>query len=85
MASTGIYDAVFYGHTHIAKREIKGKTLLLNPGEIMGRFGVLSLAIYDMSRIIFHKIILEHAQEPILRWLVLDTKTNNTEIIEINN
>ncbi len=41
------FDAVFYGHTHIAKSEIRGKTLLLNPGEVMNRFGKPSVAIYN--------------------------------------
>lgn len=41
------YDLVCYGHNH--EREIVwiGKTLLLNPGEVMGRFGVHSYAVYD--------------------------------------
>jgi uncharacterized protein len=41
------YDAVFYGHTHIAKVETVGKTLLLNPGDVMGRFAKPSVAFYD--------------------------------------
>jgi len=47
LASSDLYDAVFYGHNHTASREKIGNTLLLNPGEIMGRKGRVSLAIYD--------------------------------------
>ena len=41
------YDLVCYGHTHQQDIAWLGKTLLLNPGEVMGRFGVTSCAIYD--------------------------------------
>ncbi|MFH1290584.1 MAG: metallophosphoesterase [Nanoarchaeota archaeon] len=47
LASTGVYDAVFHGHTHVAYKKLIGKTLLANPGEIMGWKGKPSLAIYD--------------------------------------
>jgi uncharacterized protein len=47
LASTGNYDAVFYGHNHIADKKLVGKTLFLNPGELMGRKGKLTFAIYD--------------------------------------
>lgn len=36
-AQRGIYDAVFYGHTHCAAVEQIGKVPLINPGEIYGR------------------------------------------------
>jgi len=41
------YDLVCYGHNHQRHKEWVGRTLLLNPGEVMGRFGVRSAAIYD--------------------------------------
>ncbi len=47
LASAQEYDLVCYGHDHQRKLEWAGQTLLLNPGEVMGRFGVHSLAIYD--------------------------------------
>jgi len=47
LASSSLFDAVFYGHNHIAARRTIGNTLLLNPGELMGRKGRLSFAIYD--------------------------------------
>ncbi|MDE1825075.1 MAG: YfcE family phosphodiesterase [Candidatus Micrarchaeota archaeon] len=43
------YDAVFHGHTHKAKSEMVGNTLLANPGEIFGRLGNPSLGIYDSA------------------------------------
>ena len=31
-----MYDLVCYGHNHLVKKEMKGKTLFVNPGTIMG-------------------------------------------------
>jgi uncharacterized protein len=50
LAGSGKYDAVFYGHTHKAEKKRIGKSLLLNPGEIMGRLGKPSIAIYDTEK-----------------------------------
>ncbi len=47
LAQSQIYDAVFYGHTHEKLKEKHTKTLLLNPGELMGRKGEVTLAIYN--------------------------------------
>jgi hypothetical protein len=47
IASSGKYDAVFFGHTHQQVKRREGKTLVLNPGEVMGRFGTPSFALYD--------------------------------------
>jgi len=47
LAESGAYDAVFYGHDHILHQEQVGATLLLNPGEVMGRFGKSTFAWYD--------------------------------------
>jgi len=47
LASTGDYDAVFYGHTHKAYQEKVGECLLLNPGEIMAKSGRCTYALYD--------------------------------------
>jgi len=49
LASTGKYDVVFHGHTHKRREERVGKTLLINPGEIMGRAGEVSCAVYDTT------------------------------------
>ncbi len=47
LASTGKYDLVCYGHTHKKDKRLLGKTLILNPGEVMGRLGEKTVAIYD--------------------------------------
>ncbi|MEA3406589.1 MAG: YfcE family phosphodiesterase [Chloroflexota bacterium] len=47
LASNGRYDLVCYGHSHEAEQTVMGRTLLLNPGEVMGRLGAPSFAMYD--------------------------------------
>jgi putative phosphoesterase len=46
-ARSGQYDLVCYGHDHTANLEQIGDTLLVNPGEGMGRFGKSTYALYD--------------------------------------
>lgn len=46
-AHTGKYDAVFYGHNHIADKKKIGNTLLVNAGELMERVSGPSVAIYN--------------------------------------
>jgi len=41
------YDLVCYGHSHQREVTQVGGTVLLNPGEVMGRLGVRSVAVYD--------------------------------------
>jgi len=36
LIKTGSYDIVVHGHTHEAKTYRKGKTLIINPGEVCG-------------------------------------------------
>lgn len=47
MAKSGEFDVVFYGHTHKNKKEEVDGCLLINPGELMGRKGTPTVAIYD--------------------------------------
>jgi len=47
LAHTGKYDAVFHGHTHKAEQKNIGRTLIANPGEIMGMKGKCTFGIYD--------------------------------------
>ena len=47
IAASGLYDLVCYGHDHDRKIERVGNCLKVNPGEVMGRFGVSSYALYD--------------------------------------
>lgn len=48
LACLGEYDAVFYGHTHQASKQRVNKTLLLNPGAVMGKSGKCTYALYDI-------------------------------------
>lgn len=47
IAQSGQFDLVCYGHNHQSKWEHVGDCLLVNPGEIMGRYGAPSWGIYD--------------------------------------
>lgn len=49
LAVSDLYDVVCYGHDHILNKEMVGDTLLINPGEIMGRFGRSTFALLDTS------------------------------------
>ncbi len=49
VAASERYALVCYGHNHKASLKALNNTLLLNPGEVMGRFGVSSIAIYDTA------------------------------------
>ena len=47
LAASGRYDLVCCGHSHEYEAKRVGRTMLLNPGEVMGRFGLSTYAIYD--------------------------------------
>lgn len=47
VAASGQYDVVCYGHDHQLHQAQVGHTLLLNPGELMGRFGRRTFMILD--------------------------------------
>ncbi|NLF10535.1 MAG: metallophosphoesterase [Anaerolineaceae bacterium] len=47
LARGGTYDLVCFGHSHEQVLEQEGRTLLLNPGEVMGRLGPSTYALYD--------------------------------------
>ncbi|MFP3895437.1 MAG: metallophosphoesterase family protein [Anaerolineales bacterium] len=47
LATNGRYDLVCCGHSHEEEQTRMGETLVLNPGEVMGRFGTHSFALYD--------------------------------------
>lgn len=50
VAAAEDHDLVCYGHTHEWERKRHGDTLALNPGEIMGRLGPPTFAVYDTER-----------------------------------
>jgi putative phosphoesterase len=47
LAQGNTYDLVCHGHSHERIVEVIGDTLRVNPGEVMGRFGLSTYAIYD--------------------------------------
>lgn len=51
LVTSGKYDAVFHGHTHVSINKTEGKTLSLNPGTLMpvtsDKIKGASFAIYD--------------------------------------
>ena len=47
IAQCGIFDLVCYGHDHLQHWERIGDCLLVNPGEVMGRYGSPSWGLYD--------------------------------------
>jgi len=49
IAGGGAYDLVCYGHDHRRRIDAAGRAVLVNPGEVMGRFGVHSVAVYDTA------------------------------------
>ncbi len=49
-AGNGRYDAVFFGHTHRAEQHPAtgdGRPLIVNPGDVQGRYGKPAMAVYD--------------------------------------
>jgi putative phosphoesterase len=49
LAASGRYDVVCYGHDHVAHEERVDECVLLNPGEIMGRFGRRTYMVLDTA------------------------------------
>jgi putative phosphoesterase len=43
------YDLVCHGHSHERMIQQEGSTLRINPGEVMGRFGLSTYALYDTA------------------------------------
>lgn len=58
LARSGDFHMVFSGHTHLWRQEKVGNTILLNPGEIMGKKEPAGWALIDTStRQISHMLI----------------------------
>ncbi|MEM1649854.1 MAG: metallophosphoesterase family protein, partial [Sulfolobales archaeon] len=59
LASSGYYDVVLYGHTHVIDSRMIKSTLLLNPGELYGYLtGRSSIAILDLQKMDVEIVIL---------------------------
>jgi len=52
------FDYVFCGHTHKFKVWEVGKTLIINPGELMGKEGPPSFVILDLKERTWEKVVL---------------------------
>jgi hypothetical protein len=49
--NSGYFDAVIHGHSHYKSIEKKGKTLVINPGEVCGYLtGKCTLALLDTAK-----------------------------------
>ena len=57
LAASGSYDVVFCGHTHVYETARVGPppTLVVNPGEVMGRLGAPSWALVDLAALTVHQ------------------------------
>lgn len=49
LARGSVYDLVCHGHSHERLMKQGARTLRLNPGEVMGRLGPSSYALYDTA------------------------------------
>lgn len=58
MASTWLYDAVFFGHNHTSSQQMIGNCLLANPGAILWDKTPASFAVWDTQTNIFDIILL---------------------------
>jgi len=56
LAATEKYDMVCFGHTHKHFRDKKGKTVLLNPGEIMGKDGNPGFCIVNLEKHVIQRV-----------------------------
>ncbi|MFW6334834.1 MAG: metallophosphoesterase [Desulfosalsimonas sp.] len=59
LASTGKYDLVCFGHTHVAGQENHGGTTLLNPGDLMGKEDDAGFCILDTQKRTISRISLD--------------------------
>lgn len=48
-AECGEFDLVLFGHTHQRGQQQHGRTIVANPGDLQGRYGEPSFAIYDTA------------------------------------
>jgi hypothetical protein len=49
IAQSGEFDLVCYGHNHQRRHERIGKCHLVNPGELLGLYGVATWGLYDAA------------------------------------
>jgi putative phosphoesterase len=59
IAESNACDAVFSGHDHQRYIHQIGRTVWANPGEIMGRYGIVSFGIYETGDNAFRHVIVD--------------------------
>lgn len=62
LAPSDVFDYIFCGHTHKFKVWEIGKTLLINPGELMGKEGPPSFVLLDLEKRTWEKITLHEVK-----------------------
>lgn len=59
IAESGVFDLVAYGHDHKAFQEQSVHGWLVNPGEVMGRFGQVGWGLFDtISQTYEHRLVI---------------------------
>ena len=59
IAQSGELDLVVYGHDHKADEQEVGNCLLVNPVELMVRFGEPSWGLYDAADKSYQRMLIE--------------------------
>ena len=60
LAAGGKFNLVCFGHSHKYYFKKNNQTILLNPGEIMGKDGLPSFCLVDTDTVTVEKIELAH-------------------------
>jgi uncharacterized protein len=55
---SGKYDLVCYGHTHVAKQQREGRTLVLNPGALF-RATPWTIALVDLPEVVVTHVTID--------------------------
>lgn len=66
-ASSGERQLVCYGHSHVYRQEKIGQTILLNPGEVMGKDGNPGFCFFDTESFLATRIDLPNQPLPMGR------------------
>jgi hypothetical protein len=59
LAAGGRYDIVCYGHFHVYMHKKIGQTLVINPGELLGKDDVPGFCVVDTGTLVPQRIILD--------------------------
>ncbi|WP_438424768.1 metallophosphoesterase [Aquimarina macrocephali] len=85
MATSRLYDAVFFGHTHISSIQKENETWIVNPGEISAhKTGIASLAIYDTDTNDVKILELENSKT-LKTGLVTEFFKKNKEVLQLRS